>query len=146
MPRLSLDPIWTLIDLKTAQTWTESGTQVMVIYNQSIRVEHVPFNHPYNMAVHSDSEQCMYIHMLRFYLALCTPLFVTSPCPVPALCSTALLSDCLFRPCWVGCPVLKGILFCSCSRVSVSTLDFKGFVWVGDMGVCVARAKIDSGL
>lgn len=65
-------------------------------------------------------------------------------CARSVLHPSALWQKCLFRPCWVECPVLKGILFCSCSRVSVSLPDFKGFVWVGDMGVCAwVRAKTD---
>lgn len=86
-----------------------------------------------------------YLDISNFYLALCSPLFVISPCPVRALCSTplALWHNCLFRPCWVGCPVLKGILFCSCSQVSVSLRDFKGFIWVEDMWVCVWRGPCE---
>lgn len=41
----------------------------------------------------------------------------------------------------MGCPVLKGILFCSCPGVSVSLPHVKGFVWVGDMGVGEAQGK-----
>lgn len=34
--------------------------------------------------------------------------------------------NCLFRPRWVGCPVLKGILFCSCSLSVCFSSRFPG--------------------
>lgn len=127
--------------------WENDGT-AMLRYSQCIL--YVVNTHPSSLYIHIQQRG-----HFRLYRNLQLIFEYPSPCHLSMYRAWSLLhpselwQKCLFRPCWVECPVLKGILFCSCSWVSVLSFRFQGncLGWGYGSG-CVwgHRAKTDSGM
>lgn len=64
--------------------------------------------------------------LLSYYLSLSTTCTLLQP--------SAFWQNCLFRPCWVECPVLKGILLWSWSHMLLSFTE--EFIWIGVIWTC----------